>query len=190
MGTYGRNGEFRVPPEPRERQGRYILDNGADVPQFSPVIVPTGPTPDASLTDAMPVELATDPQAPPLPGQGGIAIYEWIDLNGLDPVLNGHSDRDMVPDGRLCQVIRGEGVKLVLRNTSDRTYLHSRPYDGRVMVPGVGATPAVSEQDLLTPGAGDDTSGYWEVTTDPTEAWMIVELVDHDRGEIEARLLF
>lgn len=189
MGSYGRNGDFRVPPEPRERQGRYILDNaGVDVPQFAPVVV--GGTPDATLTDALPVDLAGQAVAPPLPGQGGIAIYEWIDLNGLDPVLNGASDRDMVPSGRMCQVIRGEGVKLVLRNTEDRTFLYSRDYDGRTVVPGVGATPTVSEGELLTPGAGDDTSGYWEVTTDATLAWMVVELVDNNRGEVEARLLF
>lgn len=193
MGTYGRNFDFRVTPEPRERQGRYVLDNGSDIPIGVPVIT-TG-TADDELTGALAVELATGAQAPPDPGQGGIVVYEWIDLNGLDPVLNDYSDRDTAPDGRMVQVVRGEGVKVVFRNTSDSTFMANaypagRSYAGRIMVAGVGATPTVAVGDYLTPGTGDDDNGYWTETANANEAWLVIESVDPDRGEVEARLLF
>lgn len=193
MGTYGRNFDFRVTPEPRERQGRYVLDNGSDVPIGAPVIA-TG-TADDELTGALGVELATGAQAPPDPGQGGIVVYEWIDLNGLDPVLNDYSDRGDAPDGRMVQVVRGQGVKVVFRNTSDSTFMANaypagRSYAGRIMVAGVGATPTVAVGDYLTPGTGDDDNGYWTETANANEAWLVIESVDPDRGEVEARLLF
>lgn len=193
MSSYGPFFDFRVTPEPHMRQGRYILDPDtlADVvPIGGPVIV-TADEPSTLFTGARIVDLATTAQEPPLPGQGGIAVYEWIDLNGLDPVINSHSDRPDVPPGKLIQVVRGEGIKVVFRNVADHTYLHTRDYPGRTMVAGVGiATPTVTEGDLLTPGVGTEDDGFWAVTTDPTEAWLVVELVDNDRGEVEARLMF
>ena len=189
MGTYGRNFDFRVTPEPYMRQGRFILDNGSDVAIGAPVVA-TGGDLSAEFTQAVPVELATGAQAPPLPGQGGILVYEWIDLNDLDPVKNDYSDRPDAPDGRLVQVVRGQGIKVVMRNTADSTYLHNRDYPGRIFVAGLGATPTVAEGDFLTPGAGNVDSGFWAETADPDDAWLIVESVDADRGELEARLLF
>ena len=193
MGTYGRNFDFRVTPEPRERQGRYVLDNGSDLAIGAPVVT-TGSA-DDELTGALAVELATGAQAPPDPGQGGIVVYEWIDLNRLDPVLNDYSDRGDAPDGRMVQVVRGKGVKVVFRNTSDSTFMANaypagRSYAGRIMVAGVGATPTVAVGDYLTPGTGDDDNGYWAETADADEAWLVIESVDSDRGEVEARLLF
>lgn len=187
MSSYGPNVDFRSTPLPQQRQGRYILD--ASCAQGVPLIV-TDDEPSELFTKARTVELATGAQPPPLPGQGGFGIYEWIDLNGLDPVINSASDRRDMPAGKLLQVIRGEEVKVVFRNTSDHTFLRSRDYEGRIMVAGAGATPTVSEGDFLTPGVGDDASGYWAETGNEANAWLVVELVDTDRGEVEARLLF
>lgn len=187
MSSYGRNFDFMVTPEPYMRQGRYILDVAC--PIGAPVIV-TNDEPSELRTGARTVELATGAQAPPLPGQGGIGLYEHIDLNGLDPVLNRYSDRDEIPTGRMLQVVRGEGIKVILRNTNDRRFLQSRDYDGRVMVAGLGATPTLAEGDYLTPGTGNDDDGYWAETADAANAWLVVELVNPDRGEAEARLMF
>lgn len=189
MGTYGPNFEFRATPEGRERQGRFVLDHGDDTLPIGAPVVTTGDQSDL-LTGALKVDLAAANAARPLPGQGGIAVYEWIDYNGLDPVLSGPESRSVVPDGQMLQVVRGEGVKVVFRNTTAHTFLQSRSYTGRMMVAGAGATPTVAIGDLLTPGVGDDDNGYWKETTDPDEAWLVVESVDTDRGEVEARLLF
>lgn len=186
MGTYGRNFDFRVTPEPRERQGRYVLDT--EVPIGTPV-VSTGVA-DDTLTEALHVDAATGAQAPPDPGQGGIVVYEWIDINGLDPVLNDYSDRSLAPADRMVQVVRGEGVKVVFRNTTDSTYLGQRDYAGRIMCAGLGATPTLAVGDYLTPGTGNDDDGYWAETADAANAWLVIESINTDRGEVEARLLF
>lgn len=187
MSSYGPNFDFRVPPEPRERQGRYLLEESC--PIGAPVLVTADP-PSELFTGARVVALTDGAQAAPLPGTGGICVYEWIDLNGLDPVINSYNDRADAPTGKLIQVVRGEGVKVVLRNTADHQFLRNRDYEGRIMVAGLGATLELEEGDFLTPGAGDADDGFWEKTTDEAEAWLIVELVDNDRGEVEARLLF
>ena len=53
----------------------------------------------------------------------------------------------------------------------------------------LGATP-VEPGDMLTPGAGNDTDGYWKKTDTAGDAWLIVTKVDTNRGEIEALLNF
>jgi hypothetical protein len=58
------------------------------------------------------------------------------------------------------------------------------------MVAGLGATPTVAIGDYLTPGAGDDVSGYWAETATAANGWLVVTKVDADRGELEARLNF
>lgn len=189
MASYGRNFDIPVPPDPRERQGRFILADTADVAIGAPVMI-TDDDPDTAFTDAMTVELVTGAQAPPLAGEGGILVYEHIDMNGYDPVLNGYSDRGDAPAGRLVQVVRGVGVQVLLRNTEDRTFLQSRSYDGRVMVAGLGATPTLAVGDFLTPGVGDTSDGFWAETASEANAWLRITRVDADRGEVQAALLF
>jgi hypothetical protein len=189
MGFYGRNFEFRTPPEERERGARYYLDNGADVPIGAPVKTATDDGVNATYTDARDMVLATGATAP-VKGEMGIAVYEHIDYHGDDPVLTTYSDKDNVPNGKLFQVVSGAGIVVVFRNTEDRTFLNTRDYAGRVMVAGLGATPTVAIGDLLTPGTGDDDNGYWAETADPAEAWLRVVGVDTARGEVEAMLLF
>lgn len=189
MSSYGRNFEFRVTPTEQQRRGRVVLSNsGTDVPIGAPLRIADDATPDTGFTDALPAALATTAQDFKR-GFCGIGIYEHIDYNQLDPVYTTYSDRDTMPDGRLVQLISGPSVKVVLRNTEDRTFANTRSYSGRVMVAGMGATPTVGVGDWLTPSTGNDTAGYWEATATESEAWMVVTKVDVARQEVEAELL-
>lgn len=190
MSTYGRNFEFRVPPMHGQRGGRYVAPSDADLPMGVPVVVADGAEPDA--LGLLPVELATGAQDPKK-GLCGIAIYEHgigIDRANRDPWLNTFSDYDTIPRGKACQVISGDMIKVVLRNTEDRTFLNVREYTGRVMVAGLGATPTLQVGDMLTPGTGDDDDGYWAETSTASEAWLIVEKVEASRSAVECRLAF
>lgn len=189
MTNYGKNFEFRVAPRQGERSGRFYLTGTTDIPIGAPVKYDTDDVENA--LGLLPVELATSAQAPPKPGLGGILIYEhapaW--LAGHDPYLTTPSDLDTAPHGKAVQVVNGTTVKVVFRNTADHTFLNTRDYLGRVMVAGFGATPTLIVGDYLSPGTGDDTNGYWAESTSGN-AWLVITKVDHDRGEVEARMLF
>lgn len=189
MASYGRNFEFRVPPVHGQRGGRYVLAGDDALPMGVPVKANLDQRDD--LTGALEVELATGAQNP-VKGQCGILVYELdpgIGLGGVDPVLTTYSDYDTAPVGKMVQVVSGDMVKVVFRNTEDRTFLQTRAYAGRVMVAGAGATPTVAVGDYLTPGTGDDDAGYW-AEGNATNGWLVVESVDVDRGEVEARFKF
>jgi hypothetical protein len=193
MSNYGRNFEFRIPPVHGSRGGRFVLPADADpIVIGAPVVVAAGATPDAAFSGALPVELATGATNKPTPGMGGIVLYEHAPAAyaGYDPALTTYSDIDMVPAGKQCQVIQDGAVKIVLRNTEDRVFLNSRNYTGRTMVAGLGATPTLAVGDMLTPGVGDDTDGYWAETANADEAWLIITNVDAARAEVECRLNF
>lgn len=190
MGSYGRNFDFRITPEWNQRFGRYVLDNGADIPIGAPVEVANGATQVTALTDALPASLATGATPQPKAGFGGIALYEHLDLNQLDPQYFTYSDRGLVPEGKMFQLISGVGVKVVFKNTVDRQFLETRDYEGRIMVAGFGATPTLAVGDLLTPGTGTDGAGYWAETGDAANAWLVVTGLDTRRSEIEAMFLF
>lgn len=191
MGTYGRNFEFRVPPHGGQRGARYVLPTSApaDLPIGVPVRVADGAVPDEM--GRLPVALATGGQAPKQ-GLSGILLYEHAPaaFAGDDPNLTTYSDKDTVPRGRGVQVIAGDRIKVVFRNTTDRTFLQTRDYEGRTIVAGLGATPTLAVGDYLTPGTGDDTAGYWAETGTAANGWLVVESVDADRGEVECRLNF
>lgn len=189
--SYGRNFEFRVPPHHGERSARHSTPTTGDpLPIGIPVSV------DASADDDSfgnkPVEVAAD-GTPPVPGLCGILIYEHAPAAyaGTDPFLTTYSDIDTVPKGKLCQVVYGDTVKVVLRNTEDRTFLETRDYEGRTMVAGLGATPTLVVGDYLEPATTpDDTNGWWQETSTAADAWMVITKVDAARGEVEARMLF
>lgn len=191
MATYGRNFDFRVPPVGGQRGSRYALKAGEDpLPIGAPVLVDTTAT-DATGRDQLQVALATGAQAPK-PGMSGVAVFEYAPaaFAGDDPYLTTYSDKDLVPAGAAVQLVSGDTVKVVFKNTVDRTFLHTRDYEGRVMVAGLGATPTVAVGDYLTPGTGNDSAGYWAETSDATKAWFIVTHVDSARGEVEAKMAF
>lgn len=188
MSNYGRNFEFRIAPERGQRNGRYVNATGAEIPLGTPIGV-TGVVDDLERQEIEPVTGATAPER----GTHGIILVEHTGVTGVagrDPFLNGVSDADTALDGQQVMMVSGVTVKVVLRNTEDRTFLNTRSYTGRVMVAGLGATPTLGVGDYLTPGTGNDTDGYWAETASATDAWMVITNVDAARGEVEARLLF
>jgi hypothetical protein len=150
----------------------------------------TGDTDDLGRLE---VALAAADANKPLPGQGGILVYEHAPsaYAGDDVLLTTYSDKGLAPAGKAVQVVSGTTVKIVLRNTEDSTFLHTRDYDGRAMVlpSDLGLTP-VEVGDKLCPGAGDDTDGYWKKTSTEADYWLVVTKVDTNRGELEALLNF
>lgn len=190
--SYGNQIEFRVPPHSGQRSGRFFLDETDPVLIGAPVVVDQdGDENDLGL---LPVNLATGAQARPLPGMGGILVFEHKNAEafaGFDTALTTYSDIAHAPAGKAVQVVNGTEVKVVLRNTEDSTFLNTREYAGRTMVAGLGgATPTVEVGDLLTPGTGTDDGGYWATTGTAANGWLVVTKVDNDRNELEARVLF
>lgn len=189
MGTYGRNFDFRIPPESENRAGRFAAPTSGVIPMGAPVVADL--TAGTNALGLQIVKLATGAQAP-VGGISGIAVYEYgpAAFAGDDPALVLYSDKDTVPAGKAVQVVSGPYVKVVFTNTVARVFLGERSYAGRMMVAGIGATPTLTVGDLLTPGTGNDTAGYWAETAIAADAWMVVTAVDLTRGEVEARMLF
>lgn len=188
--SYGRNFEFRVPPQSGQRGARYALADGVTGLAIGAGVQTTG---DDDGSGRLLVELA-DGGAPPVSGMHGIAVYEYgpAAFAGDDPIMTTYSDKDTVPAKAAVQVVSGDTVKVVFRNTADRTFLNSREYEGQVMVDGLGATPTLAVGDYLEPaGSGADfTSGYWTATATAANAWLVITSVDSARQEVEARMLF
>lgn len=190
MSTYGRNFEFRQPPRGAERDGRYSIDAASDPLPIGAPVVTNGDRDDLGRAC---VVLASADAPKPAPGKGGVMVFEYAPsaYAGDDVLLTTYSDKGTVAAGKAVQVISGETVKVVLRNTADQTFLHVRDYEGFNLVApaAVGLTP-VEDGDYLGVGAGDGTDGYWKKVTDAADAWLVVTKVDTNRGEIEARLNF
>lgn len=186
MSSYGRNFDVRIPPVGGQRASRYSV--AAETPIGVPVV--TSGSQDTMGRSV--VAVAAENADKPAPGKGGVLLFEAGPdaFRGSDPALTVYSDISTAPAGKAVQVINGDTVKIVLKNTANRTFLHSRTYTGRMMVAGVGATPTLAVGDFLCPGVGNGTSGYWKKTTDPAKAWLVVTSVDSTRDEVEARLNF
>jgi hypothetical protein len=187
--SYGRNFSFRSTPQGGNRAGRYYLAGSTSLPIGVPVVL-SGDA-DAS-TGRLGVQLATGSQAKPVPGKGGVLVYEHIQHIGLDPYLYTYSDFDKVPAGEPVQVINGDSVKVAFKNTTATKFLTRSSYPtARVMVANVGgATPNVAVGDFLTPGTGNDAAGYWAETATAANAWLVVTAVNASTGEVEARVNF
>ena len=187
--SYGRNFEFRIPPQAGNRHGRYFLNWTSAVPIGAPVVVNAGAA--LNALGQQEVMLATGEQAKPVPGQGGVLVFEHAPnaFAENDPVLTRHSDLDTAANGASVQVVNGPYAKVLLRNTSDETFLQTRSYTGRIMVAGLGAT-SIAVGDYLTPGAGNDDDGYWTETSTAANAWLVVTKVDDARSEVEAVINF
>lgn len=180
-----RNFHFAVPPRPQDRLGRYIANDAILIGAPVKVVANSAVDGDGRL----PLQLATG-AVRPVKGTHGILIWETpnVDFPGRDPLLTLPSDLDTCPDGAPVQLVSGSYVRIRYENTVASTF-HGRAYAGRVMVGGVSiATPTIKVGDLLTPGPGNDTSGYWTETSDQDLAWASVTAV-YDTG-IDAQLLF
>ena len=80
----------------------------------------------------------------------------------------------------------GPEWRVGFRNTTTHSFLNLRNYTGLVMV---NMTSLVLG-DYLTPGAGDDTNGYWKRTTTAANGWLRVTGIDSTNGLVEAQMLF
>lgn len=189
--SYGRNFEFRVPPHGGQRGARFVLAPALT----SGLAIGAGVEVDGDDDDngRATVTLASGGEVP-VSGKHGIAVYEYAPaaFAGDDPLLTTYSDKDTIPANAAVQVVSGDTVKVVLRNTEDRTFLQTRDYEGRTMLAGFGATPTVAVGDYLEPygSSASDTNGYWVETATLANAWFVVTSVDSARGEVEARMLF
>jgi hypothetical protein len=90
----------------------------------------------------------------------------------------------------MVQVLSGPGAKVWLRNTDVNTtepgLFFSNTRAAVNMVDGLGtATPTVEVGELL----GWNTSGYWDVTTTASEAFLRVTAVDNDLNTLDAVIL-
>ena len=185
MSNYGRNFEFRVPPTSRQRGGRFSTPTTGSA---LPMGIPVHATTTRDDLDRQVIALAAADDSPKK-GQSGIAIYEHGDgatWAGDDPFLTTYSDKDTLPKGKAIQVVSGEKIKVVLRNTVASTFLNTRDYTGRKMVDLTG----LAVGNFLTPGTGNDTDGYWKKTVVAGDEWLVVTKIDTDRGEVEAEFLF
>lgn len=185
-----RNFVFRKSPLHGQRGARFVLGGPTNLTSGVPVLV------DGS-TDGLgrrTVTLATGDQAKPKPGQGGILVFENIEAVGYDPRTVTFSDIDLAVPGDAVQVVTGGSgsVKVAFTNTAASTYLGRANYPkARVMVAGVSqATPSVAPGDYLTPGVGDDASGYWQETSTAANGWLVVTSVDSTNDIVEAELNF
>lgn len=193
MGSYGRNFEFRIPPEGAARGGRYATNSAsAVIPIGAPIMVDTAVAVTAGLGLQV-VKLAPQATARGSGANKGILVYEYgpAAYAGVDPYLTTYSDLDFAPAGAAIQMVAGDpDVKVVFRNTVARTFLGTRAYPGRVMVAGMGATPTVVVGQFLQPSVGTDSGGYWEPTATEANGWIVVTRMDTTRAEVEGRLLF
>lgn len=201
MASYGRNFDFRIPPEAENRRARFFLTAaggtistplGTGVAIGAPVKRDAGNAAPSQFPGANDITLAHGSQAP-VKGLSGILVYEHAPAAyaGYDPFLTTFSDLGYAPVGKLVQVVSGIDVKVVFTNTATSTFLNTTTYAGRKMVTGIGiATPTLVVGDLLTPGTGNDTDGYWDETAVAANAWLVVVAVDNARGEVEAQMLF
>ena len=194
MGSYGRNFDFRVMPHGGERGARFMLGGTTDIPIGTPVKYDGSVDTTAYGEGVVGVKLAVGTQSPREAGLCGIAVYEhapaW--MAGHDPVTTTYSDIDTIPAGKLCQVINGTDVKVVLTTTVARTFLHTRSYTGRVMVAGLGGSTSGDAEtgSYLTPGIGDDTNGYWATNGTASNGWLVVTSRNETNLEVEAKMTF
>lgn len=113
----------------------------------------------------------------------GLAVYEHIQVRGVDPGLSTPQDFEHVPPGQYVQVMRGPGAKVWFKNTSDKNLYDGRAQQGRTLVAGLGATPTVAVGDFLTVTAdGTFAEG------DASNGWFVVEQVEGDL--VECRFTF
>lgn len=131
------------------------------------------------------LRLATAAEAPsPLKG---VAVFEHIQVRGVDPALTDVRDApfNSVPLGQYTQMMHGQGVKVWLRNTTAATMYDGATRAGVTIISG--AAPVVG--DTLVP-AGD---GTWRVGVGgatPETGWLFVEQANPNSGLVEARFNF
>lgn len=177
MTTYGRFCSFRASPYPQQRDG-HCRNGNAVLPQMAPVVIASQSAVDGRNVLALAGEAAT-----PSPN-AGVILYEdpWFSRVGRDPVTTTSSDIDVVPANAPAQrVLLVGNVKILVQNLSagDLDFDGMRSYDGRNMFkPADIAGLAVG--DYVTPGAGNNTDGWWKKAAGASTGWGQVAEVDVD----------
>lgn len=122
----------------------------------------------------------------------GILWYEHDSQTFNSPAFGGAAgqlpqDLDTAPAGRMVQVLHGKGAKVWLRNTAEDTTEAGLNYPNeRAAVTMVNSIGTVAVGDLL----GWDPTGYWDVTTDLTEAVLRVTALDTNGSDsLDAELI-
>jgi len=166
------------------RDGRNAVPTGLSGADANGYLLGTGVTLDPSNAGYL-----VRPSNGAAPTQlSGLAVYEHIQFQGVDPFLTTQYDPpfNVAPSGRMAQVVHGVGVKVWFKNTPDST-----EYDGRTEV---GATYITTSLGSLSIGSGlkVGANGTWVLSTDSTGAdwWLVVESVNATTGLVEARLTF
>lgn len=123
----------------------------------------------------------------------GIALFEHIQYQGVDPFLTSPQDGpfQLAPAGQYAQMVHGLGAKVWFRNLGDKTL-----YDGRTQT---NTSPLADTVNLPAVGDGlvPDATGKWRVAlagqVDPADneaPWLVVEQVNASTGVVECRLTF
>jgi len=120
-------------------------------------------------------------------GSAGVAVYEYILLQGVDAGLYGAGDLTTVPLGAYVQIVHGPGTKIWLRDTAAKTL-----YDGRSQA---AYTPFAGSITLGTLAIGaaltPDGAGKWKVANGTSDGnWLTVESVNTTTKVVEARFRF
>ena len=125
----------------------------------------------------------------------GIALFEHIQYQGVDPFLTSPQDGpfQLAPAGQYAQMVHGQGAKVWFRNLGNKTL-----YDGRTQT---NTSPLADTVNL--PAVGDNlvpnADGKWRLAVTDVgvpandenhKAWLIVEQVNASTGVVECRLTF
>jgi len=117
---------------------------------------------------------------------GGVVVYEHIQMQNIDAMLNTTSDLPTVPAGRYAQIVHGVGTKVWFRNKAAKVL-----YDGRIQAAVALLADAVVVADLK-PGDGltPDGAGKFKQSSGTDGVWFTIEQANHSTGTVEARFNF
>ena len=122
-------------------------------------------------------------------GAAGIAIFEHIQLKGVDTSLIGSHDApfDQIPLGQYTQMMHGPGAKVWFKNVADKTLYDGRTQTGGTLLAASVNVATLTAGSVLTP----DGAGKYKVGNGTTDGgWLIVEQVNPATGLVEARFNF
>lgn len=116
----------------------------------------------------------------------GIVVFEHIQMQGIDAMLNTNSDLATVPAGRYAQMVHGPGTKVWFKNAADKTLYDGRTQDNPALLASSINLNTLAPGDGLTP----DGSSKFKKSSGGDGVWLIVEQVNPSTGVVEARFTF
>lgn len=189
-----RNFHFRQPPQPNERLGNFKLGATA-LANGSPVTAVAGTL---DTVDGRLVLSQAAAASAPVAGLTGVLNQElpWDAYSGFDTALTVAADFHLARAYEQAQVCHGKSTKVLVQNTEAQTFeeglypeASGTSYDAiNMFLPSDIATLAVG--DMVTPGAGNTTDGYWKKTATASLSWGNVVFVDADYSVVVFQLNF